>query len=106
MDKKAIFAVTISVLFGLRLCRHTGWIEVLSTGILLYCGFSCIRISNCLCFNDQKGSLSKLRDLPAVVVQGILGITIYHVALVYGEKTVIAGTASLIIALSPIFSSL
>ncbi len=54
----------------------------------------------------RKVRFPKLRDLPAVVVQGILGITIYHVALVYGEKTVIAGTASLIIALSPIFSSL
>ncbi len=67
--------------------------------------FSCVSFFY-LSLTTRKVRLPKIKDLPAVISQGILGITIYPLALVFGEKTVTAGTASLIIALSPIFSSL
>ena len=37
---------------------------------------------------------------------GFLGITVYHTALVYGELTVSAGAASLLIATGPVFTAL
>ena len=46
------------------------------------------------------------RDLPTVALAGFLGITVYHVALNYGERTVAAGAAALIISSSPIFTSM
>ena len=46
------------------------------------------------------------RDLPVILLLGFLGITIYHVALVYGQVTVSAGAASLLIASGPIFTVL
>jgi len=46
------------------------------------------------------------RDLPRLVVAGITGITIYHVALNYGEVKVSAGAASLLIAAGPVFTAL
>lgn len=46
------------------------------------------------------------RDLPGIALLGVIGITVYHVALNYGEVTVTAGAASLIIAAVPIFSAL
>jgi drug/metabolite transporter (DMT)-like permease len=46
------------------------------------------------------------RDLPAIAALGFLGITVYHVSLSYGEVTVPAGTASLIVASVPVFSAL
>ena len=46
------------------------------------------------------------RDLPAILLLGFAGITVYHVALNYGEVTVTAGAASLLIALSPVFTAL
>lgn len=46
------------------------------------------------------------RDLPVVALAGFLGITVYHVALNYGERTVAAGAAALIISASPIFTSM
>jgi len=46
------------------------------------------------------------RDLPAILLLGFLGITIYHVALSYGQVTVSAGAASLLIASGPIFTVL
>jgi drug/metabolite transporter (DMT)-like permease len=43
------------------------------------------------------------RDLPALVLTGFLGISFYTVAINYGEQTVTAGAASLIVASAPIF---
>lgn len=47
-----------------------------------------------------------LRDLPTIVLAGFLGITVYHVALNYGERTVASGAAALIISASPIFTAM
>ena len=46
------------------------------------------------------------RDLPAIAVSGFLGITVYHTALNYGEVSVTAGAASLLIASAPVFTAL
>ena len=46
------------------------------------------------------------RDLPAVLLGGVLGFTVYHVGLAFGQVTVEAGSASLIIASVPVFTAL
>ncbi len=46
------------------------------------------------------------RDLPRLALAGLTGITIYHVALNYGEVKVSAGAASLLIAAGPVFTAL
>ncbi len=45
------------------------------------------------------------RDMPMVFLLGLTGIVMYHAALNYGERTVTAGSASFIIALSPVFAA-
>jgi len=45
-------------------------------------------------------------DLGRIVLAGVLGITIYHVALNFGERTVQSGAAALIISLSPVFTAM
>ena len=50
--------------------------------------------------------LPKREDLPRIMWAGLLGITIYHVALNFGEVTVESGAASLIIAAGPVFTAL
>lgn len=50
--------------------------------------------------------LPKREDLGRIALAGVLGITIYHVALNYGEVTVESGAASLIIAAGPVFTAL
>jgi drug/metabolite transporter (DMT)-like permease len=50
--------------------------------------------------------LPRVRDLPAMLLMGILGISVYHVALNYGEVTVTAGAASLLIASAPTITAL
>lgn len=47
-----------------------------------------------------------LRDVPGLIVSGIIGITFYNLALNYGETRVSAGAASLLIASTPIWTAL
>lgn len=47
-----------------------------------------------------------LRDIPGLVLSGSMGISFYMLALSYGEMTVSAGAASLIIASQPIWTAL
>ncbi|ARX66534.1 MULTISPECIES: DMT family transporter [Bacillus cereus group] len=53
-----------------------------------------------------KLRLPDLKDIPAIFIFGSLGFTIYHIALNYGEKTVNAGSASLIISVTPIVTAI
>jgi drug/metabolite transporter (DMT)-like permease len=46
------------------------------------------------------------RDIPYILVMGFIGITVYHVALNAGERTVTGAAASMLIASGPIFSAL
>ena len=48
----------------------------------------------------------QLRDLPGLVIAGSLGITIYNLALNYGETRVTAGSASLLVSSTPIWAAL
>lgn len=46
------------------------------------------------------------RDLPGLVALGLVGIALYHVTLNYGELSVDAGTASLLLNTGPVFTAL
>ena len=46
------------------------------------------------------------RDLPAIALSGLLAFAVYHVALNYGEVTVGAGAAGVLIATAPVFTAL
>ncbi|MCM2250099.1 MAG: DMT family transporter [Geothrix sp.] len=46
------------------------------------------------------------KDLPVIALSGFLGISVYHAALNFGEVTVQAGAASLLISAGPVFTAL
>lgn len=50
--------------------------------------------------------LPKRKDVPAIFLLGFCGFSVYHGALSIGEKTVEAGTASLLVSTTPLFSTL
>jgi drug/metabolite transporter (DMT)-like permease len=54
----------------------------------------------------RRPALPHRRDLPRLALLGIVGMTIYPLALSYGEITVPAGTASIFVNLSPIFTAI
>lgn len=50
--------------------------------------------------------LPAARDLGRIALAGFLGITVYHVALNFGEVSVDSGAAALIIAAGPVFTAM
>lgn len=50
--------------------------------------------------------LPERRDLPVIAAAGLVGISMYHVALNFGEQTVPSAAAALIISSSPVFTAL
>ena len=54
----------------------------------------------------RRPPLPRLRDLPVIFLLGLLGITVYHLCLNWGEVVVTAGAASLLIASAPMFTAL
>mgnify|MGYP005842185489 FL=1 len=50
--------------------------------------------------------LPRRRDVPAILALGFVGITVYHVALNYGEVSVSAGPAAMLIAAGPVFTAI
>lgn len=50
--------------------------------------------------------LPRWADMPAILGLGFLGFSFYHMALTFGQVTVPAGVASLLIASSPVFTAL
>ncbi len=50
--------------------------------------------------------LPAARDLPGVLLAGVLGVALSHVTLTYGEVTVTAGATSLLMASVPAFTAL
>ena len=53
-----------------------------------------------------RTAMPKRRDIPFILVTGIISITWYHLALNKGEQTVSAGASSMLVASSPIWSAL
>lgn len=53
-----------------------------------------------------KTPLPALKDIPIILFLGFLGFTMYQVALNYGEQTISAGVASLLVSTTPIFTAL
>jgi drug/metabolite transporter (DMT)-like permease len=50
--------------------------------------------------------IPEARDLPIVLLAGLFAFAVYHVALNYGEITVSAGAAGVLIATAPVFTAL
>lgn len=46
------------------------------------------------------------RDFGRIVILGVIGITLYHVGVTFGQQTIGAGTASMIVGSAPIFTTI
>ena len=66
---------------------------VASIALAIYAGFAHFRRPS-------------VKDLPGLILAGIVGITFYNIALNYGETRVTAGSASMLIASAPIWTAL
>jgi len=107
LDFRIIIAITITLIFwasafaGIRVGlkeyspEHLVVLRFLSASLVLLIYALIIRMP-----------MPEKKDLPAMFSLGFIGITIYHLALAYGEIKVTAGSASLLIASAPIFTAI
>jgi drug/metabolite transporter (DMT)-like permease len=50
--------------------------------------------------------LPEIKDIPIILLLGFLGFSVYQIALNYGEQTVSAGIASLLVSTTPLFTAI
>lgn len=107
MDARTLAAITLTLVFwasafaGIR-----AGLEAYAPGHLALFRFLVASAVLSGYATATKMRLPEARDLPAILLLGFLGITLYHVSLVYGEISVTAGAASLLIASGPVFTAL
>ena len=103
-----------------------GWLALLTSLMLWASGFIGIRVALTAYSPSHRAVLRFLaasatilvyaliagvrpparKDLPYILLMGFISITVYHVALNAGERTVTAGAASMLVASAPIFAAL
>jgi drug/metabolite transporter (DMT)-like permease len=106
MEPRALLAVLVTILFwASAFAAIRAGLKGLSPGHLVLLRFL-VAGSLLLLYARARGLRPPRReDLPRLFLLGFLGITVYHVALVFGQLTVSAGAASLLIATGPVFTA-
>ena len=107
LDPRTLAALGITIVFwssafpGIRAA-----LEHYSPGHLVLLRFLIASLTMGLYAVVARVRLPRRRDIPALFVMGFLGVTAYHLGLAYGEVTVSAGAASLLVATGPVFTTL
>ena len=107
LGTRTIMAIAIAIIFwssafaGIR-----ATLDDFSPGSLALFRFGVASLVLLLIALLRRMPLPDRKDVPFFLALGFIGITVYHVAQNYGQITVTAGSASLIIASVPIFTAL
>ena len=76
-----------------------------SPGQLTFVRLAIAALTLCVYAFARGVRLPAWRDVPMILLLGLTGIALYHTALNFGERTVTAGSASFIVAASPLFAT-
>ena len=108
IDKRALFAIGIvTILWASSFAGIRAGLQAYTPGALVVFRFLVASITLLAwVLVRQHIRLPKRADLPWILLGGVIGITIYHISLAYGEQTVTAASASFIIGAVPIFTAI
>jgi len=107
IDFRIIMAITFTLIFWVSaFAGIRAGLKAYSPGNLVFFRFLTASIVLLVYAIITHMPLPEKKDLPAIFFLGFIGITIYHLALTYGELKVTAGSASLLIASAPIFTAI
>jgi drug/metabolite transporter (DMT)-like permease len=108
LQMKTLLAVAVTLVFwssafaGIRAGLFGGY----SPGHLVLLRFLSASLVFVVYALVRKVKVPERKDWPRVIGLGVCGISIYHIALTFGEMTVPSGTASLLIAAAPAITAL
>lgn len=106
-DTKAIAAIAISlVLWGSAFAGIRAALAGYPPGELVLLRFLIASASLAVWALISKMPMPRARDLPGMAALGLLGIAGYQIALTFGQQTITAGAAVLIITLTPVCMAL
>jgi drug/metabolite transporter (DMT)-like permease len=106
-DTKALAAIAISlVLWGSAFAGIRAALAGYPPGELVLLRFLIASAALAVWALISKMPVPRLRDLPGMAALGLLGIAGYQIALTFGQQTITAGAAVLIVTLTPIFMAL
>ncbi len=104
---RPLLAVSITMLlWASAFAGIRAGLEAYSPGEVAFLRFVVASLAAGVYLAVARPPLPARRDLPALLVLGFLGVTVYHLCLNYGEVTVSAGAASILIASNPVFTAL
>lgn len=104
---KALCAVAVTLLlWASAFAGIKAGLAAYSPGQLALLRFIVGSASMALYAKARGFALPEKRDVPTILWVGFLGFTVYHVFLNYGEQTVSAGAASLIVSFTPVITAL
>ncbi len=109
MQKKLFFVLSVAFLFFLWSSSYTAIVVALEDfspkGLAL---FRFLVASVLLFFISlvKKVRLPDIKDLPLILICGVMGISLYNLMLIYGQKTTPVAISSLLICTYPIFVSI
>src|SRR5688572_11240141 len=107
MNGRSVLAITVTVLFWSSAFAAIEYaLRAYGPGELALLRFGVASIALAIYAPIHGIRRIELRDVPAMVLMGFLGVTVYHLALNFGQLEVTAGQASLLIATSPVFTAL
>jgi len=105
-DSKTILAISVTLLlWASAFAGIKAGLSAYSPGQLALLRFL-VGSAAMVFFARLKGfGLPRREDIPRILLVGFLGFTVYHVFLNYGEQTVSAGAASLIVSFTPVMTA-
>jgi drug/metabolite transporter (DMT)-like permease len=107
VDFRVVLAIAVTLIFwasafaGIKV-----GLNAYSPGNLVFFRFLTASIVLLIYAIITRMPLPEKSDLPMLLFLGFIGITVYHLALTYGELKVTAGSASILIASAPIFTAI
>jgi len=105
-DLKTPLAVAVTLLlWASAFAGIKAGLTAYSPGELALLRFLCGSIAMGLYARSRGFGLPEPKDLPRILLVGFLGFTVYHVFLNYGEQSVSAGAASLIVSFTPVMTA-
>jgi drug/metabolite transporter (DMT)-like permease len=106
-DARAALSLVITLLlWASAFAGIRAGLQSYSPGALILLRFLVASLALALYALLTRMRLPAWRDLPGLLVLGLIGITGYHAGLTFGELTVNAGTASFLVASVPCFTAL
>jgi len=107
LDTRTIIAISITILlWASSFAAVRASLEAFTPGHIALFRFLIASVLLAVLALINRIKLPKLKDIPVIFLLGFLGIAVFHTAQNYGQVTVTAGSAAMIVSSVPIFTAM